>query len=121
MENTNNPTQQGSDVNNLSNQSSLSDNNQDTSQKGREEEVINQQDQQQATNSQDSNRETNIPTSTDSGMSNGGNKRFADDANDEGKQRYSEGMGNNSDTQDNPIPDTGKEDAEKTQRETPRM
>lgn len=90
----------------------------DTSQPGREEEVVNQQESTRITNVDESNETTNKDTTPK--MSNGGNQRFNDDQNDTGSQRYSEGLGNNSDNQDTP-PEIGKEDAEKTQKESPKM
>jgi hypothetical protein len=91
----------------------------DTSQPGREEEVVNQQEANRVTNADESNETTNSDTIPK--MSNGGNQRFNDGQNDTGSQRYSEGLGNNSDNQETTPPEIGKEDAEKTQEETPRM
>lgn len=89
----------------------------DTSLPGREEEVVNQQEGSRVTNSDDSNETTNSDTIPK--MSNGGSQRFNDE-NDNGSKRYSEGLENNNDNQDSP-PEIGKEDAEKTQEESPKM
>ncbi len=96
----------------------FTDSSLDTSQPGREEEVVNQQEANLVTNADESNETTNVDTTPK--MSNGGNQKFNDEQNDIGAQRYSEGLGNNSDNQDRPE-EIGKADPEKTQREAPRM
>ncbi|MEO6405612.1 MAG: hypothetical protein ABIY51_08780 [Ferruginibacter sp.] len=100
------------------NSQSGTDRSKDTSLPGREEEVVNQQEGNHVTNSDESNETTNADSVPK--MSNGGSQRYDDSHNGEtGEKRYQEGIGNNSDTQD--PPEIGKEDAEKTQQETPRM
>lgn len=96
----------------------FTDDSLDTSQPGREEEVVNQQEANHIINADESNETTNLDTTPK--MSNGDNQRFNDEQNDIGAQRYSEGLGNNSDNQDTP-PEIGKDEAEKVRKETPKM
>lgn len=120
-----------------------SDTSRDTSLPGREEEVVNNQEQLRTTKS-DRGDSTNKDSE---GMRPGSEQddyrrsdagfRPAEERNDEqrdrqntgnqegengdeGEQSYRQGLGDN-DNRNNNVPDIGREDADKTQRETPRM
>jgi len=98
----------------------------DTSLKGREEEVVNQQEQHRRTNADrenETNRGSQITSSSatqvssqghDKQVGSGSGQKSGKESNTEAERSYSQGQGNN----DN---DLGREDAEKTMRETPRM
>lgn len=100
----------------------------DTSLKGREEEVVNQQEQHRRTNADrenETNRGSQITGSSatqvssqgqDKQVGSGSGQKSEKESNTEAERSYSHGQGNN----DNDL-DLGREDAEKTMRETPRM
>ena len=107
-------------------------NSQDTSRTGREEQVVNNQEQNRRTNSDmgDSTNKDSAPA--DQGRSEGRSDQREDQQNrrEEGQDQrtkdrdkekdYKQGFGDN-DNRNSDVPDIGREDAERTERETPKM
>ncbi len=145
MESTNqNERNERKDPNQDPQQQSSTDSWRDTSQRGREEEVVNNQEQLRTTNSDRGDSTNKDSEGMRSGAEQGdyrnndagfrsaeerndqeGNRRNigtqeGDQSSEEGEESYRQGMGDN-DNRNNNIPDIGREDADKTQRETPRM
>jgi len=106
----------------------------DTSQPGREEEVVNQQEQQRVTNTDrgDATNRDSESTGTgrgntgrgDSGMGRESGEGRQGNEGRSGEERTSQNRDTDSGSrrdQDQDVPDVGRDDAEKTRRETPRM
>ena len=105
---------------------------QDTSRKGREEPVVNNQDQNRKTNFDIDDSINRNSSSSDQGRSEGrtdqkqdqqtqgkeGQDQKANESEKEGG--YRQGMGDN-DNRNSDVPDIGREDAERTKRESPNM